>query len=97
MSFSGSPWCYDSVLENVSDLRLGIKATNDSSESSLGGCMHNIQRGNCVVISSTSVVSDAIRNYLFNCPIVPTKIVNMKNKKSDPKEGVFHQFAAYIK
>ena len=45
---------------------------------------------------SAATVSDATRNHLFDRPILPTKIVKQKNKKSDPKERVFHQFAADI-
>ena len=96
MSFSGSPRCYDSVVENDSNLRISIKATNDDADSALGGFMHNIQHGNCVVMSSASEVIDATRNHLFNLPIALTKIVNQKNKKGDTKEGVFHHFAADI-
>ena len=96
MSFSGSPRCYDSVVENDSNLRLSIKATNDDADSALGGCMHNIQRGNCVAMSSAAEVRDATRNQLFNRPISPTKIVKHKNNKADPKEGVFDQFAEEI-
>ena len=83
-------------MENGDNPRLVIKANNDDAYSALGGCTQNIQCGNCVAISSAAAVSDATRNHRFDRPIAPTKIVKQKNKKSDPKERVFHQFAADI-
>ena len=96
MSFSGSPRCYDSVVENCDNLRLGIKVTNDDTESALGVFKHNIQRGKCVAIRSAAEVINTTRNHICNRPIVTTKIVNQNNKKGDTKEGVFHHFAADI-
>ena len=45
---------------------------------------------------SAATVRDATRNRLFDRPIFPTKIVKQKNKKADPKEGVFHHFSEEI-
>jgi hypothetical protein len=66
LSISGSHFLYQGCPQNVQNELLGPEATNDRSESALGGTTHQLQKYGRIGISNAAAVSDVKTNGYFH-------------------------------
>jgi hypothetical protein len=82
LSVSGSPHSYQGCPPTVWNELLGHEATNDRSESALGGTTHQLQKYGRIGITNAAAVSDAKTNGYFS----------QFSSNSNKTKGMFHQF-----
>ena len=66
LSISGSPLSFQGCTEEIKSALYGLDATNDRSESALGGTTHQLQQYGRIDISNAAAVSDAKTNGYFD-------------------------------
>ena len=84
LSISGSHFSYQGCPPNVWNELLGRDATNDRSESALGGTTHQLQQYGQIGITNAAAVSDAKTNGYF-------RRFTCQSGRTETK-GMFHQF-----
>ena len=88
LSISGSHFSYQGCPSDVRNELLGREATNDRSESALGGTTHQLQKYGRIGISNAAAVSDAKTNGYFR------RFTSQNSRKT---KGMFHQFERRIR
>jgi hypothetical protein len=86
LSISRSPLLYQGCPPNVWNELLGREATNDRSDSALGGTMHQLQKYGRIGITNAAAISDAKTNGYFS----------RFSSNSNKMKGMFHQFPQRI-
>jgi hypothetical protein len=81
-SVSGSPLSYQGCPADVKENLKGWEATNDRSESALGGMTHQLQKYGRIGLTNTAAVSDAKTNGYFR----------RFSRNGNTTKGMFHQF-----
>ena len=71
----------------------GCHATNDQSESTLGGTTRGIELGGMINIPRAAAQNDAKRNGFWSKPITTRR---GKKKNTSVAKGTFHQFCDEI-
>jgi hypothetical protein len=66
LSILGSPLSFQGCKEEIKSALYGLEATNDRSESALGGTTHQLQQYDCKGISNAAAVSNAKTNGYFD-------------------------------
>jgi hypothetical protein len=82
LSISGSQFLYQGCPPNIRNELLGREATNDRSESALGGTTHQLQKYGCIGINNAAAISDAKNNGYFG----------QFSSNSNKTKGMFQQF-----
>ena len=84
LSISGSHFSYQGCPPSVRNELLGRDATNDRSESALGGTTHQLQQYGRIGITNAAAMSDAKTNGYF-------RRFTCQSGRTETK-GMFHQF-----
>jgi hypothetical protein len=82
LSVSGSPLSYQGCPADVKENLKDWEATNDRSESALGGMTHQLQKYGCIGLTNAAAVSNAKTNGYFR----------WFSKNGNTITGMFHQF-----
>ena len=93
LSKSGDRRSWEHSTEEDKIMTRGCHATNDQSESTLGGTTRGIELGGMINIPRDVAQSDASRNVFWSRPIT-TKRGKKKNVRVD--KGTFHQLCDEI-
>ena len=90
LSISGSEYSVVGCSTEVQKALCGLEATNDMSESALGGATHQIQQFGRIAITNAAAVSDAKRNQYF-------RRFSKDDKECLHSRGIFYRFPEQLR